>query len=535
MNPESFSFAEIAKKYADHPAIIGPDYRISYRNYFHWISAIADGLRERHVSPGARIAILAPNCREYPALLMALWQIGAAAAPLSPRFPEGQIAALLEKTGCSKLIRLRMASQSPTQNSEPAARNPQLAPRYSILDVNIPGICNSIPTKSRTSLFSNRDEIFPDFKSDLTRGSGGMRHPNISLDCDATLIFTSGSSGAPKAALHTFANHYFSALGSNLNIPFGPGDRWLLSLPLYHVGGLAILFRALAGGGAVAIPAPGMSLIEAIQRLQATHLSLVATQLFRLLREDPPGKILSNLKAILLGGSAIPASLIRQAAGLNLPIHISYGCTEMASQVAATPPGAREKLSTSGRVLKYRELKIAPGGEILVKGETLFRGYVRGTALEQRRDARGWFPTGDLGALDEDGYLIVRGRKDNMFISGGENIHPEEIETQLCRVEGIEQALVVPLEDEEFGMRPAAFVKMQPGKTLDEQALRRFLETRLARFKIPDYFFPWPTENAAQAAGQTGIKLNRQYFRELAEEKRRGNGGRGVWGSSGTK
>ncbi|MCK6620409.1 MAG: o-succinylbenzoate--CoA ligase [Calditrichaceae bacterium] len=526
MSSESFSFAEIAKKYLDYPAIIGPDYRISYRDYFHWISAIADGLRERHISPGERIAVLAPNCREYPALLMALWQIGAAAAPLSPRLPEGQIAALLEETDCSKLIRLRMASQSPTQNSEPAARRSPLDARFSILDLNIPDIRNPIPTKSRTSLFANRDEIFPDFKSDPTRGSGGMRHPNIPLDRNATLIFTSGSSGAPKAALHTFGNHYYNARGSNLNIPFGPGDRWLLSLPLYHVGGMAILFRALAGGGAVAIPDPGMPLIEAIPRLQATHLSLVATQLFRLLREDAPGKILANLKAILLGGGAIPASLVRQAAGLNLPIHTSYGCTEMASQVAATPPGAREKLSTSGRVLKYRELKIAPGGEIQVKGETLFRGYVRGTALEQRRDAQGWFPTGDLGALDEDGYLIVRGRKDNMFVSGGENIHPEEIEAQLCQMEGIEQALAVPLGDDEFGMRPAAFVKMQPGKTLDEQALRRFLESRIAKFKIPQRFFPWPDENAAQEGRQTGIKLNRQYFRELAEEKRRGGGGR---------
>lgn len=509
MSSESFSFAEIAKKYLDYPAIIGPDYRISYRDYFHWISAIADGLRERHISPGERIAVLAPNCREYPALLMALWQIGAAAAPLSPRFPERQIAALLEKTGCSRLVRL----QKPPQ---PATRCSMLDARFSILDLNIPDIRNPIPTKSRTSLFANRDEIFPDFKSDPTRGSGGMRHPNIPLDRDATLIFTSGSAGAPKAALHTFGNHYYNARGSNLNIPFGPGDRWLLSLPLYHVGGMAILFRALAGGGAVAIPDPGMPLIEAIPRLQATHLSLVATQLFRLLREDAPGKILANLKAILLGGGAIPASLIRQAAGLNLPIHISYGCTEMASQVAATPPGAREKLSTSGRVLKYRELKIAPGGEIQVKGETLFRGYVRGTALEQRRDAQGWFPTGDLGALDEDGYLIVRGRKDNMFVSGGENIHPEEIEAQLCQMEGIEQALAVPLGDDEFGMRPAAFVKMQPGKTLDEQALRRFLETRLARFKIPDYFFPWP-----EKAPQRGIKSDRRFFKQLAETLRR--------------
>lgn len=499
MNPDSFSFAEVAEKYPDSPAIIGADGQLTYRDYFQWISAIAETLRSQGISPGERIAVLAPNCPEYPALLMALWQLGAVAALLSPRFPEGQIAALLQKTGCSKLIRLHNPAQPSAQNPEPAARPSQLDARCSIFDINIPNIRNP-----------KSDPLVP------SAPPRGIRNQNIPLDRDATLIFTSGSSGEPKAALHTFGNHYYNARGSNLNIPFGPGDRWLLSLPLYHVGGLAILFRALAGGGAVAIPASGIALIESIQRLQATHLSLVATQLFRLLNEDPGGKILSGLKAILLGGSAIPASLIRQAMELNLPLHTSYGCTEMASQVTATPPGAPEKLSSSGRALKYRELKIAPGGEILVKGETLFRGYLAGNSLLHSRDAQGWFPTGDLGELDEDGYLIVRGRKDNMFISGGENIHPEEIEAQLCQMEGIEQALVAPVEDEEFGARPAAFVKMPPGKILDEEALRRFLESRLARFKIPAHFFPWP-----ETTPQRGIKLDRRYLKQLAETLRR--------------
>lgn len=497
MNPDSFSFAEIAEKYADSPAIIGPDGQLSYRDYFQWICAIAENLRSQGISPGERIAVLAPNCFEYPALLMALWQIGATAVLLSPRFPEGQITALLQQTGCGKLIRL----QNP----------PQLATCYSMFDLNIPNIRNLTRFFGQSKIQNPKsDPLVP------SAPPRGIRNLNIPPGHEATLIFTSGSSGAPKAALHTFGNHYYNALGSNLNIPFGPGDRWLLSLPLYHVGGLAILFRALAGGGAVAIPEPGMPLIESIQRLQATHLSLVATLLFRLLNDDPGGKTLSALKAILLGGSAIPASLVRQATELNLPLHTSYGCTEMASQVTATPPGAREKLATSGRVLKYREVKIAPDGEILVRGETLFRGYVQGSALEQRRDAQGWFPTGDLGEFDEEGYLLVHGRKDNMFISGGENIYPEEIEAALGEMEGIEQVLVVPLEDEEFGARPVVFVKMPPGKTLEEPALRRFLESRLARFKIPDYFFPWP-----ETAPQRGIKLERGFFKRLAETLRR--------------
>jgi o-succinylbenzoate---CoA ligase len=313
----------------------------------------------------------------------------------------------------------------------------------------------------------------------------------------------------PKAAIHTFGNHYYSALGSNANIALRPGDRWLHSLPLYHVGGLSILFRCLLAGATIALPQPGNPLSEAIASFGATHVSLVSTQLSRLLRE---GTDLGGLKAVLLGGGPIPPPLVDEALARGLPVHTSYGLTEMASQVTTTPPGASlEELRTAGRVLPNREVSISEGEEILVRGATLFAGYVEAEELDRPLDEGGWFHTRDLGTLDENGYLRVRGRIDNLFVSGGENVQPEEIEEALCRLEGVREAVVVPVPDEEFGARPVAFVRMSAGEPGD---LARKVEPDLPRFKIPISFHLWPEE------ARRGMKAERANLGELARRLR---------------
>jgi O-succinylbenzoic acid--CoA ligase len=148
-----------------------------------------------------------------------------------------------------------------------------------------------------------------------------------------------------------------------------------------------------------------------------------------------------------------------------------------------------------------------------VRGETLFAGYVEGAAIDRPLDTDGWFRTGDLGELDADGYLRVRGRKDNLFVSGGENIQPEEIEEVLCRLEGVEDAVVVPIPDPEFGSRPVAFVR---GGRLDDPT--RALEPLLPRFKIPVAFHRWP-------GGVEGMKVDRAFFSERARRLHRGTSG----------
>ena len=425
------------------------------------------------IKRGDKIAILSNTSVEYTILLLALWMSGVAAVPLSTRWPTAQIVETLQNINCKNLVLSKFLKEQFTYPSK------------------------ILPLEDLT-------------QTNSTARSFAYSKIAVAVDQTATIIFTSGSTGVAKAAVHTIGNHYFNALGSNRNIHFNPGDRWLLSLPLYHVGGIAIIFRSFLSGGSIAIPSPRLSLHENIDSLQVTHLSLVATQLYRLL-EAFPDVDYNHLKAVLLGGSAIPDPLIQRAVENNLPIYKSYGSTEMASQITTTRPGDNlQHLYSSGQLLPYRKLQIAADGEIMVGGETLFQGYLEKGTLIPARDKKNRFHTGDLGNMDKDGYLHVIGRKDNMFISGGENIQPEEIEAQLLKFNEILQSVVVPIHDPEFGQRPAAFIQFKA--KMEPEFIRKRLQNFLPKFKIPDYFFEMPL------TANKNLKPDRQSLQILANK-----------------
>lgn len=445
---------------ADHPNAAALSVRgseISYDELNRLVSGTARRLAATGLTSGDRVALVLENGVPAVVLMLAVMRAGAVACPISTRLP-----------GASAVERCRRLEASIVV-SETAERSAAAPEEF------------------------------------IERGRDGAEA--VSLNRSASIVFTSGSTGSARPALHTYGNHYFSAAGSNENIKLTTGDRWLLSLPLYHVGGIAVLFRCLLARATVVIPSPGEPLAEAAERV--THASLVPTQLRRLLRAQH--RTIHPKKAVLLGGSAIPAHLIDAALEAGLPVHTSYGMTETASQVAATQRGAtRADLDTSGRVLPYRELCIDETGQILVRGRTRFEGYCDGSRLSRPFDEDGWFATGDLGRFDAEGRLAVLGRLDNLFISGGENIQPEEIEAAIASVRSVERVVVVPVDDEEFGQRPVAFVETAE-RGIDEHRLRAAVEAVLPRFMVPDAFHAWP----ADAEGQ-GVKADRPWLQRRA-------------------
>lgn len=455
------------------PALLCGDETVSYSQLFNAVAACAQRLREDGIKPGDRVGIAGRNSPDYIIVLLGLWAVKAVACPLSIRLPEEALGRQLRQINARYLI----ASDDGLFNSQ----------KINVKKLRMPGLT-------------------------LTSAAAPLADLRCAAGLDATILFTSGSGGDPKAVLHTLENHVYSAGGANEHIPVGPGDRWLLSLPLYHVGGLGIVFRVLLGRGAVAVPEPRENIAQAIERHHVTHVSLVPTQLFRLLGEKDRIPKLKSLKAVLLGGSFIPDSLLRESLKMGLPVYASYGLTEMASQAATSRRLTTADCVLSAGILNYRQVRISDEGEILVKGETLFKGYVDGGKTHLPVDREGWFATGDLGCLAGDGGLIVTGRRDNMFISGGENIHPEEIEKCLCRLNGIEAAVVVPVEDDEFGCRPVAFVKTNDALSPDK--ILTFLQSRLPKFKIPKRFYAWPEKE-----GKAGCKFNRQRLRQFAAER----------------
>ncbi len=311
--------------------------------------------------------------------------------------------------------------------------------------------------------------------------------------------------------MHSLENHYYSALGSNTNITFARGDKWLIVLPFYHVAGIAILFRAFMAGGTIVIGSNDQPIYDQLMNHCITHLSLVPTQLYRLLKSGIDGDRMKHLKAVLIGGSNCSQSLINEALNKNLPLFISYGSTEMSSQITTTKPNKNlNHAITSGHLLPYRELKISNEREILVKGKTLAKGYLANKKLRSIIDNEGWYHTGDLGYMDEKGKLVLLGRKDNMFISAGENIYPEEIENALLMGDAIVDACVVAIADNEYGRRPVAFLKMRINEGIDEKALTQNLRKQINVIKIPIRFFEWPVND--------DLKADRKKLQILAQK-----------------
>jgi O-succinylbenzoic acid--CoA ligase len=308
-------------------------------------------------------------------------------------------------------------------------------------------------------------------------------------------MFTSGTGGAPKGVVLTYGNHDYNALASNQNIQLQADDCWLAVLPFYHVGGYAILFRtALAGCSAYIMSRFDIHRVNAlIDDGMITHLSLVPTMLESLLDERGGREMPASLKAILIGGAPAARSLIDRAR--SLPVMRTYGMTETSSQLCTTPPNASfEKMQTSGKPLKYSEVAILDDGgspvgekqtgEIAVRGGILFKGYV-GEKVGSSLDSSGWFRTGDVGHIDEDGYLCVSGRIDDMFISGGENIHLSEIENAALGFSGVSECAAIAIDDSEWGKRPVLFVRWSDESVGDIDSLRDHLKCQLPRFAVP--------------------------------------------------
>ena len=501
--------AQQAEQAPDNIAVIAPGQTFTFSQFDMMISRAVSLLEQKGIGKQTKVALVGRNSWEYIVLLAALWRMGAIAVPLNFRFPSASINEILKRQGINCIIVQDDGTPSPV-HEDVAIR----APGHHVFFDNKP-LGGPLCLRAFVALFM-ADAPLSDRKQ-------------IDLNNHAVIILTSGSTGREKGVLLTYGALYYNALGSNENIKLAPGDRWMLSLPLFHVGGLGVLFRCFMAGAAVVIPQENEkeTLEDSLITCRVTHVSLVSTQLLRLINRLEEGIVtpggFSHLKAVLLGGSGFPTALIQKALSLNLPIHTSYGLSEMASQVTTTPPGApgtpgapAEKLFTSGKLLAHRDLFIDKNNEICVKGKTLFKGYVEGAEISRPLDNRGWFHTGDLGQVDAEGYLTVLGRRDNMFISGGENIMPEEIEAILSRLPEVERVVVVPVVDEMYGFRPAAFLKLRESAVtaaVTKDYLVSYLEGKLPRFKLPGFFYHWP-----EGLEEDSLKVKRSLFEKLCRQ-----------------
>ena len=332
----------------------------------------------------------------------------------------------------------------------------------------------------------------------LTALPGGLPDESAIAGGGAVVVFTSGSTGRPRGAVLGRAALRASSEAHAAVFGWRDDDRWLLSLPTAHVGGLMIVVRSLLarrtivlGGRASSRSFDAEDALRTIDRHGVTLLSVVPTMLGRLL-SGREGGAPASLRAVLVGGAPAPPALMARARRRRWPVFATYGLTEACSQVATERP--REALGGVGEPLPGVEVRIASGdghaGSIRIRGAPLFDGYLGSepdAPLDRPFDGDGWFDTGDVGTLDTSGRLRVVGRRSDRILTGGENVDPAEVEAAVVEWPGADAACVVGVKDEEWGERVAAMVAGSRGFDAvgGLPALEEHLRGRLAGFKRP--------------------------------------------------
>lgn len=428
-----------AAECGERTAVVFEEQALSYRELLARVTRSWAALRSRGVRPGSVVAISASNRPETLIALLALIEAGVPFIPVHPRWTGREVDVLLKDAQPSLYLR----DDDLGETSAPVAPWPWPA----------------APTE----------------------------------DAPLAIIYTSGTTGTPKGAMLPRQAFVASAAGSAQNLGWQDADRWLLCLPLCHIGGLSIVTRCLLARRAlILLPRyDAQAVLASIERDGATLLSVVPTMLRGLIAADERG-VLRRLRAVLSGGAATPPALVEQAVSHGVNVLTTYGLTEACSQVTVQPWCTQPLVrSGSGVPLHGVELAIldAEGaalpagavGRISVRGPTVMSGYLH----RPPRDG-GWFDTGDLGELDAAGSLHVHARRSDLIVTGGENVYPAEVEQVLEAMPGVARALVFGVPDATWGAAVAAAIVAPDG--LDEAELSLWIRKQLATFKRPRLF-----------------------------------------------
>ncbi len=429
------------------------------------------------VREGDRVATLLDNGFAAALLPHATLRLGATLVPLNVRLSDAEIAWQLADAKPRLLV---SDGRTLAQIAEALGDNPAVAiVKVDSDEMNMP----------RIRQLDSVDEIDAPVRHE---------HPSESV---LAIIYTSGTTGQPKGVMLTVGNFWWSAIGSALNLGTTTDDRWLACLPLFHVGGLSILMRSAIYGTTVVVHErfDARAVNAAIDDNRVTMVSVVAVMLQRMLdaRSDAPYP--RTLRCVLVGGGPVPTSLLERCASVGVPVVQTYGLTEACSQVVTiSPDAAGRRHGSAGRVLYPNQIRIgapsdrdpAPGeeGEILVRGPIVMAGYAGRPDDTSTAIVGGWLHTGDVGRIDADGFLYVLDRRDDLIVTGGENVYPAEVEAALLAHPLVEEACVVGVADDAWGQRIVAIVRMAAASheaELNGSGLIEHCRTRLAGYKVP--------------------------------------------------
>lgn len=441
---------------ADRNFIVGHDENISYQKLEDKVLSFANYFITSNISRKKIAPILCSNSSDYITSILALWMLGAIPIPLNTRLSVSEIEEQLSFLGSNCLIIDLAAKEKVSKIKSEKILIPPSSPIVKIEFENFH--CNENET--------------------------------------ALIMFTSGSSGKPKAVELSFSNLIHSAKIGNKYLMQTSEDRWLASLPFYHIGGFSIIFRALMFGSQIILPAELKlpSIIKSIREFKPTLISLVSSQMIELLKHDikPP----ADLRHVLLGGGFIDSNLMHKALKKGWKVSKVYGSTETSSFITVLNPDDFLKKPESvgipippNKIFIHdengNELPPNSEGEIIVEGPSIMKGYWKDIETTNQRLKNNLYLTGDIGYKDKDGYLYLVNRRTDLIVSGGENVNPIEVENAITRFHKVKDVCVFGINDVTWGQRVVAAVVPNSNEKFSLSELKIFLRKKLAQFKIP--------------------------------------------------
>ena len=440
---------------------------------------LANGLAALGVGPGDRVGVLLSNRHEWPETLFALAGLGAVCVPINVLLRAGEVDYVLEDAGASLLIADETAAQLVSS----------LAARVPLVRVGALVSPAGLPSTAYEDVIAGARALLPG--------------PGPDLDDTAMLYYTSGTTGQPKAAEHSHGGVLWNSFTQLLDLDLTPGDAYLVVPSLSWAAGFHDLLLPLVwiGGRSVLMPTGGTSvdrIAATVEATGSTHALLVPTLLKQLLQSPPDLARLrdSSLRWIISGAEPVPVPVI-EAMIAELPrasIVQGYGLSEFPTiATVLRPEQAISQAGSAGRPVSIVALavELADGtvaatgeGEILLRSAATMKGYYNRPDETEEAFRGGWLHTGDVAAVDADGFVTITGRLKDLIISGGLNVYPKEVEEVIYRIDGIAEAAVVGVPDERWGeVAVAVVVPSRPG--LDPALIDRLCREQLATYKCP--------------------------------------------------
>jgi fatty-acyl-CoA synthase len=435
---------------------------------------------------GGRVAVLLYNSRPYLEIFFALSRLGAILVPLNWRLSVSELTFIVDDSGS----RLLIFDTSFADNVEKLKASTGLEVFIS---------CGPSPTEEAAPLIAEAI----DYESSLrAHPATEPELPEQAGDGDPHIImYTSGTTGVPKGAVLSHRKTFFNVLNSDMLFGLSTNDVAIVVRPLFHSGGLIIGSAPfLYKGGTVILKRrfTPTEILEMVERYRVTVLELPAAAYQFILNECRIQDYdLSSLKGCFTGGERVPVHLLRALAEKGLAVSQIYGLTEASTLLWLPMDKAREKMGSVGRPVIHGDVKIInkhgkqvrPGesGEIIVRGPIVMNGYWNRPEETDRAIRDGWLHTGDLARVDEEGFAYIVDRKKDMFISGGENVYPAEVEKIMLGHPKVADVAVVGVDDEKWGEAGKAFVVPKAGVQIEAGEIFDFLKDRLAKYKIPTY------------------------------------------------